>query len=762
MALTGSSNYKSALDNSIAEEWLFEFRNHNYPAPTDPQPADTSNFIIRLSTNEVPHSSISDMKYHGFITNKPTLRESIDLASSTAKISNITITCANQTLSNHSQKLSAEIYGGSRRYLNYPVIVSSRVGGYTLQIFEGRLKDVKMDNADIVTLTLVVNNPLSVISIPEHQSRAGNYFPVFYGTGTPETSTVSSPDFVDTARVFPVQVDSLNNDVYNCLLHKSVSDGRLHYPVKDQFDENEFPMFVPMDEENNSSTTTYEGATDSNKNIITTDLDLERSYKLRPQTVTNPGSVASAGSGSGLAISNVGNAYDSTGDSTSASMLFESDQSETLQATYVMKDFPKEDHAISELKFHFTHQVSAFQERDGDLTITLRVLAYWNNAQSGGSAQVQYTATQANTTTEFDLTNTTNFSGSLATMPDEIRLFISFNNNPSDPGGGAADDMNTATLLVKDMFIEVTTKIDQPVNSDGVAEQLSKIGAVTGVRKLYTGADGLDKSFDSGTATSILDMHRDLLYRFGGVTSTPVVNNNKSLSDLESDRTNWFCKYYTNKPIGLEELLKKCQFEGAFIHRFRPNDSASQYIYIDDTMTTTHFIRKEDLANISVSITPIDKLITKRIIKHEVNPINDKTFKTTTCTDTTNNPRSNYNLSSNTKENIKTTELKILRNKIGDTNMGSTRNNGFANYYNAIEGVPKLIINAEIINPGDSSENRDASSSYFYLMEVGDICEIDDSHQLIAPFGDSFDQKQFILTSMTRGAGSLKVVLREL
>jgi len=157
-------------------------------------------------------------------------------------------------------------------------------------------------------------------------------------------------------------------------------------------------------------------------------------------------------------------------------------------------------------------------------------------------------------------------------------------------------------------------------------------------------------------------------------------------------------------------------------------------------------------------------LITKRIIKHEVNPINDKTFKTTTCTDTSTNPtvRSKFNLSSNTKENIKTTELKILRDKIGDTNMGGLRNNGFANYYNAIEGSPKLIINAEIINPGDSSESRDTSSSYFYLMEVGDICEIDDAHQLIAPFGDSFDQKQFILTSLTRGAGSLKVVLREL
>jgi len=766
MALTATSNYKNALDANIEEEWLFELRNNNYPAPSDPQPADTSNFVIRLGTNEVAHSSISDMNYHGFILNKPTLRESIDLASSTAKIGNISITCANQTLSNHSKKLSAEIYGGSNTYLNHQVIVYSRVGGNSLKIFDGRLKDVKMDNADTVTLTLAVNNPLDVISIPELQSKAGNYYPVFYGTGTPETSTVSSPSFVDAARVFPVQVDSLNNDSYNCLLHKAVTDGRLHYPVKDQYDETNFPIFVPMDEANNTSTTTYEGETNSNKNIITTDLDLERSYLIRPQSVTDPSTASGSGNGLGLVVTNSENAHDATGSGTSATFSFQSDANETLQGTYEMTDFPKEDHAISELKFRFTHQVSAFQERDGDLTITLRVLAFWNNLSS--FEQVQYTGTQVTTTTTFDLLNTSLFGTSLGTMPDKIHLFISFANNPDDPGGGTLDDFNSATLLVKDMFLEITTKIDPPVNSDGVAEKLSKIGAVTNVKKLYTGADGLDKSFSSGAVTSILDMHRDLLYRFGGVTSTPVVNNNnpdgtaKPYSDLETDRTNWFCKYYTNKPVQLDTLLKKCQFEGGFIHRFRPNDSASQYIYIDDSMTTTHFIRKEDLSNISVSVTPIESLITKRIIKYEVNPINDKTFENKTCTDTTNNPRTKYNLSSNTKENIKTTELKILRNKVGDTNMGSTRNNGFANYYNAIEGVPKLIINAEIINPGDSSEARNSGSSYFYLMEVGDICEIDDSYQLIAPFGDSFDQKQFILTSITRGAGSLKVVLREI
>lgn len=766
MALAASSNYKNALDSSISEEWIFELRNQNYPDPSNPQPADTSNFIIRLGTSEVTHASISDMKYHGFILNKPTLRESIDLSSSTAKIGNISITCANQTLTNYDKKLSEEIYGGSRVYLNQKVLVHSRVGGHSLQIFDGRLKDVKMDNADTVTLTLAVNNPLDVISIPELQSKAGNYYPVFYGTGSPETSTVSSPGFIDSARVFPVQVDSLNNDSYNCLLHKAVTDGRLHYPVKDQYDETNFPIFVPMDEANNTSTTTYEGETNSNKNIITTDLDLERSYLIRPQSITDPSTAGGSGNGLGLVVSNSGNAYDATGSGTSATFSFQSDANETLQGTYVMTDFPKEDHAISELKFRFTHQVSAFEERDGDLTITLRVLAFWNNLSS--FEQVQYTSTQVTTTTTFDLLNTSLFGTSLGTMPDKIHLFISFANNPDNPGGGTSDDFNSATLLVKDMFLEITTKIDPPVNSDGVAEKLSKIGAVKNVKKLYTGADGLDKSFSSGAVTNILDMHRDLLYRFGGVTSTPVVNNNnpdgtaKPYSHLETDRTNWFCKYYTNKPVQLDTLLKKCQLEGGFIHRFRPNDSASQYIYIDDSMTTTHFIRKEDLSNISVSVTPIESLVTKRIIKYEVNPINDKTFENRTCTDTTNNPRATYNLDSNTKENIKTTELKILRNKIGDTNMGSTRNNGFANYYNAVEGVPKLILNAEIINPGDSSEARNSGSSYFYLMEVGDICEIDDAHQLIAPFGDSFDQKQFILTSITRGAGSLKVVLREI
>lgn len=758
MALSGNTNYNTVLSNfstttGLKEEYLFEFRNQNYPAPTDPQPADTSNFIIRLATADVPHSSISDMKYHGFITNIPSIRESIDLEKSTSSVSNVTISCANGTLSNYNKTLAEEIYSssGSRNYINRQVIIYSRIETKTLQIFDGRLKEVKLKNSDTVDLVIAVQDPIENISIPEYQSKSGNYYPILYGEATPETSTVSSPDFVTDARVFPVQVDTLNNDVFNCLFHQAeTSDARLHYPIQDTFNSTGYPMFVPLDDTSSNSTyDDYEGATnDTDRNVMRTDLDLERSYLIRPQTVSNPGNDAGSSNSTGLTITNVENAYDSTGTGTVATFSFSSDANESLGGTYTITDLPKEVHEITTLKFSFTHQVSAFQERDGDLIITLRVLAYWNDSSS--FQQVQYTATQSNTTTELDLLNTSLFSSSLKTMPDKIELFISFANTPDDPGGGTADDFNTATLLVKDIFLEVAAKITQPTASDDTADKLSKNSAVTSVKKLYTGADGFDKSFSSGTASLIHDMHRDLLHRFVGVTDTP-----DGYSDLNSARANWFCFYYTNKQEELKKLLEKCQKEGGFIFRFRPSNGTPQYIHIANSPSVIHTIDKNDITNTTISITPFESLVTKRIVKFDRNPITDKPIQEITCTDTTNNPRSTYNIA--TKENIKTHELEILRNNVGDANMGGNKNNGFANYYNAIEGNPKLIIDTEIINPGSSG-----GSSHFYLMEVGDICAFDHTNQIVAPFGESFNGKKFILTSLTRKPGSLKVSLREI
>ncbi len=207
----------------------------------------------------------------------------------------------------------------------------------------------------------------------------------------------------------------------------------------------------------------------------------------------------------------------------------------------------------------------------------------------------------------------------------------------------------------------------------------------------------------------------------------------------------------------LLKVLEQTQKEGGFIFRFKANDGSPQYIFLVDSPSVNHTISKDDIKGTKISLTDFDSLITKRVLKYQRNPINDELLFEKTFTDTTNDPRGKYNVQS--EENIATEELEILNDSIGasNLNMGSgNKNDGYANYYNAIEGNPKILVETEIINPGDSG------NSHFYLMEVGDICEFNHNNQLVAPFGESFNGKKFITTSITRSPGSLKVSLREI
>ena len=736
MALSGSTNYNNALTSTIKEEWIFELRNNTY----NPDVSNNTQFI-RLATAEVGTGSAV---YHSFITNIPSVRESIDLANSTASVGNISITCVNGTLANHSNTLAEEIYGGSRNYINREVVVSSRVGGYTEVIFTGRLKEVKLSNQDTISIVIAVHNPMQDISIPEYQSKSGNYFPIFYGESIAESSSVSSPDFIDASRVFPVEVDTLNNDVFNCLFHQAEStDARLHYPVKDTFDASEFPIMCPLDDTfSNATYDDYEGATnDTNRNVMRTDLDLHRAYKIRPQTVTNPSS------GSGVTVSNPENAYDNN-PATDADFSAALNTDVTVDKEYVISDIPKEEHALQNLKFNYTYSITGYSATNGSLSIKIGV-AIKHDGSYSAFKEITKTANQSSDPQQVDLLSTLDFSNATNKTPEEIKLRIRFVNDASDIDG----DNNLAVVNLFDTFFTIESKIIDDNDTDEL--QLANSSAVTSVKRLYTGADGFDESWNAGTVASLIhDMHRDILYRFAGVTDTP-----DGYSALDTDRQQvgffWFCRYYTHKPVEIKKLLEQCQYEGGFIFRFRPSNQTPQYIHIPDSPTTIHTITKSDITNLNISITPFESLVTKRIVKYEINPINDKPIREITCTDTTNNPRTTYNI--DTKENIKTDELKVLRNSVGQTNMGGARNNGFANYYNAIEGNPKLLIDTEIINPGSSG-----GSSYFYLMEVGDICAFDHTDMIVEPFGESFNGKQFIVTSLTRSPGSLKVSLREI
>ena len=158
-----------------------------------------------------------------------------------------------------------------------------------------------------------------------------------------------------------------------------------------------------------------------------------------------------------------------------------------------------------------------------------------------------------------------------------------------------------------------------------------------------------------------------------------------------------------------------------------------------------------------INVKPIDSLITKRIIKYQRNPLNNKHIKEQTSEDTSNSVRDNYNIKTN--ENIQTDKLDILIGGLGATNTGSgNRNDGFANYYRYINGIPKYIVNIDLIDP----ESSGVGSNYFYGMEVGDFCAFNSTVSSALPmFGGTFTDSKFIVTGITRTAGSLKVTLRE-
>jgi hypothetical protein len=751
MPLTASTNYKNALTSTIKEEWIFELRNNTY---TD---GSVNTQYIRLATALVGSGAT---QYHSLITSLPSIRESIDLKESSSKVGNISISCVNGQLSNHSNAtLAEEIYGGTRKYINRDVVVKSRVGGEENTIYTGRLKSVKLQNQDVVSIEISARTPIDFLKIPEYTSLAGNFFPILYGEGTPITSTVSSPQFIQysPAKCFPVMVDTLNNGQYNCLAHKAVTDGKLHYSLKDSFSSTGFPLFVPLDDVQDSSTNDYEGTVDSNKNILFTALDLHRAYLLRP--IQDISATATKTTEIPLSPANTANFYDNS-DSTFGTWKVTMDTlaapvdqavTDTETLTYNVNDIEKEAHEIQECKLHIKWGVSDYSETPSTtLNANLKVKSTYGGLSSTATIATENGNRTPAYQSAIDLLSTGTFSNANGQVPDSLDIiFEAFGSvQPDDTASPGTLQFN-----VYDFYLEITTKVTDTDN-------LANSNTVTGIKKLYTGADGLHKSWSSGAVANIAEMHRDLIYRFAGITTEP-----ENYSALNTARSGWTVFYYLHKQKDLLKVLEQTQKEGGFIFRFKANDGSPQYIYLIDSPSTDHTISKSDIMKTNISLTAFDNLITKRVIKHQRNSINDELLFEVECTDTTNNPRTDYNVQSD--ENIATEELEILNGNIVNTqegktitstNMGSgNKNDGYANYYNAIEGNPKLLIDTEIINPGSSG-----GSSYFYLMEVGDICAFDHTDMIVEPFGESFNGKKFIVTGLTRSPGSLKVSLREI
>ena len=156
--------------SNIQENWLFKFYNQS-----------SANLYLAFKD----YVDSSGNFYHGVITNNPSIRESIDLQTSKAKSSNISITVPNFRYK--GLDFSEEIFGGSSYYINRKVevysVVNDTVSSSPISTF--RLSDVSISN-NAITLSLIANKPWEFISFPQTKHPDYPlYEPVVYGNYTP-------------------------------------------------------------------------------------------------------------------------------------------------------------------------------------------------------------------------------------------------------------------------------------------------------------------------------------------------------------------------------------------------------------------------------------------------------------------------------------------------------------------------------------------------------------------------------------------------
>ena len=147
----------------------------------------------------------------------------------------------------------------------------------------------------------------------------------------------------------------------------------------------------------------------------------------------------------------------------------------------------------------------------GTITSQLKIKATYG----GLSNTVLITNETGNRTAAYDpaidLLSTGTFSNANGQIPDSIEIQFVANHQVVDN----SDSAGSVTIDAFDFYFEITTKITDTDN-------LANSSAVTGIKKLYTGTDGFDQSWNSGNvATNVVQMHRDLIYRYAGITEEP-------------------------------------------------------------------------------------------------------------------------------------------------------------------------------------------------------------------------------------------------
>tara|TARA_Y100000593_G_scaffold16555_1_gene32856 strand:- start:2111 stop:4411 length:2301 start_codon:yes stop_codon:yes gene_type:complete len=765
MSISVPSAYLDKAGKPYEENWLFKIF----------YDTDTSNATncIALSYKD----TTVDMFYYGAVLNLPSIRESIDLASSTASSSNVSLDVANFPYKNGL--LSEEVLGGSRYYVNHVVKIYSQLNGDTslsncVQIYQGRLVATTHTD-DRVRFEIVSHRPWDNITIPQDRTTSNNILiPVSYGDFTENAATTFAN---------PLHTSSLSSEAYRPVPFNKISDGKSLYvdgvttsgSGELAVYEKGLDVFVPLE----------------NAEAATVNTDNAHHAKVEPfqkRSFLHRADSSEETSNSGVTVANIANAIDAD-DSTLATFTSNQSNANNIHiASYVFKLPSVSGNRSDSFRFLGTTANEAISNSETaiDITSASNVTVY--DIIKINEEQMRVTAISSNTlTVERGFAGTTavaHDNGSQILINDTINVLgikygitiSSISGDLSgvkllvDTDGNSFSETKTSTLSTITKYFNLTTSTDTiSLTVRFTADDNSTTGTLNAVfnlydvfsrtqritdepaDKLYVANDGLNETYSgsSGAVGEVHQAHRDLLVRYAGLaTTTPT-----GWSDLDTARDGWDIRWWTLKEVELRSVLDQMQFEGGFIFRFTPS-SGSHYIHIANSPSAEITLDKNDIQNLQISHTALEELITKMNISYKKHPAESRYFSTQTSTLASGTlPRTKWNIAA--KENITEISLDMLVGNIGTTGFTGNRNSGFAEYYNSIFGDIKTKISFRLINPSYFKTGSDK------LLDVGNFIGFDNDNMPCKLFGNAWTSKVFIITSLSRRLGEINISARE-
>ena len=748
--------------SNIQENWLFHFA--------------SSGADLYLSLSDVTDSG---QFYHGVILNSPSIRESLNLASSTASTSNMSLKIPDFTYK--EAPISETLVFGSTYFLNQVVLVYSKVNNQTkVLIGTFRLTDVKR-NKDNLSLSLTAHRPWDFVSFPQTKTTANLItIPVSYGDYTENSATTFASPLFDSQftskkyRPIPFNKVEGSEALYVDGVTTS-SSGELAVYEKGA------DIFVPCEEAQSSTVNT------DNAHHGQIESSIKRAFKQRSDT-------AELVINNGTTIANIGNAID-TDDSTYAEFtdsIVNTDSVGTVSHNFHIAP-------VSGMKKSFFTTVKDADGDNSELAEDIDTSETGINISDDENLspydvikieeeEMNILSISSNTLTverNFDGTRNTQTVSNGEDFSQDSTLNVVFVKYAVDittlvgnqshvkittfTDGGVFSNTHTSdqsaitkVLQIPNDTKKIKIKVDFVSRDTGstsptLIANLKLYDVFTLTQRiseepddeLYTANDGfVDNGWNSSSAITLVhEAHRDLLSRFAGLADSDPTG----WSDLNSSK-DWRIRYWQNESIVLQKALEKLQYEGGFIYH------NGNYIHIKDSESADLTISKHDLKDITIGHTPFSEIQSKMNINYRKHPAQNRYMTAVTSTNST--TRTNYNIED--EENISEVNLDVY---VGDsasendipTSATSNPNDDWYTYYNNIFGSVKGIISATIVNPRYYNDENTTEK----LVGIGTRISFTDMYPEKI-LGKAFTSIIFMITDFKRTAGSIQFTAREI